>query len=105
MRFLLFYSTLLAILQPILCWGDLGHRTVAYLGQKYFTEEASQFTDTLLANNNSWDISDASTWADVVKRRRPETGQWHWIGESRDRYGYRDRIADYDRYRCTRRTP
>lgn len=70
--------------QPVLCWGDLGHRTVAYLAQKYFTEEGSRFVDSLLANDQGWDISDAAIWPDgSVKRRRPYTAPWHYI-DARD---------------------
>lgn len=62
-------------------WGDLGHRTVGYLGEKYFTEEGKRFVDSLLANEEGWDISDAATWADVIKYHRPYSREWHYIGE------------------------
>jgi len=76
-----FLCTLLAIVQPISCWGEVGHRTVGYLARKYLTEDATHFVDTLLANDRGLDISDATLWADGrVKTERPFTKQWHWIG-------------------------
>lgn len=42
---------LLLSLQPVYVWGDLGHRTVAYPGEKYFTKDTSQPVNTLLAND------------------------------------------------------
>jgi hypothetical protein len=73
--------SLLALTQPVLGWGDVGHRTVGYLAQHYFTSQASQWVNTLLSNENGWDISDAATWADVVKRKRPYSAGWHYIGK------------------------
>jgi len=70
----------LAVLQPISCWGSLGHRTVAYLAEKYLTADAHRFVNDLLKNDQGWDISDASLWADSIRRKRPFTSQWHFIG-------------------------
>lgn len=62
------------------CWGDVGHRTIAYLAQKYLTDSAATFLDGILANDNGDDISDAATWPDRVRRLRPYTAPWHFIG-------------------------
>jgi len=72
----------LAAIQGAHCWGDLGHRTVAYLAANYLTDDASQFVNTLLANNQGYDISDGALWADSIKRRHgyTETAVWHYIG-------------------------
>jgi hypothetical protein len=78
----IFIVVLLAAVQPISCWGSLGHRTVAYLAEKYFTNEASQFVQELLKNDRGFDISDAALFADKIKFRRPATKVWHYIGES-----------------------
>jgi hypothetical protein len=71
----------LAVVQPISCWGSLGHRTVGYLAEKYFTDEASQLVQDLLRNNKGYDISDAALFADKIKFRRPATRGWHFIGK------------------------
>lgn len=70
-------------------WGELGHRTVAYLAEKYLTSEGSNLVSTLLANDRGWDISDAALWADSIKRRKgyTHTGAWHYIGKLTRHFG------------------
>jgi hypothetical protein len=70
----------LSVYQPVASWGDVGHRTVAYLAERFFTEQGAQLANDLLTNNQGFDISDASVWADTVKRKRPYTRPWHYIG-------------------------
>jgi hypothetical protein len=71
----------LSLSTVITCWGDMGHRTVALLAQKYLTPEASQLLDELLANDQGYDFSDAATWADTIKRKLPYTKPWHYVGK------------------------
>ena len=71
---------LLAVVKPTSCWGDLGHRTVAYLAEKYFTADGSKFVNTQLANDQGFDVSDAAVFADKIKHSRPNTAVWHYIG-------------------------
>jgi hypothetical protein len=80
--YLVFACSLIALAQPAIGWGDVGHRTVGYLAEKYFTDEAAQWANNLLANNNGWDISDAAVFADQVKHKRPYTAGWHYIGRT-----------------------
>jgi hypothetical protein len=68
--------------QPVTGWGDVGHRTIAYLAEKYLSDHGSQLVNKLLENNRSYDISDAATWADYIKPRRPYTRPWHYIGKN-----------------------
>jgi hypothetical protein len=74
----------LALIRPISGWGDLGHRTVGYLAQTYFTDAASQLVNSLLVDDsdNGFDISDAAIWADRQKEHMPFTRNWHFIGRS-----------------------
>jgi hypothetical protein len=69
-----------SVYQPVASWGDVGHRTVAYLAERFFTEHGAQLANDLLTNNQGFDISDASVWADTVKQKRPYTRPWHYIG-------------------------
>ena len=71
--------SLLSLVQQATCWGALGHRTVAYLAQKYFTSEANVLVNNLLKGE---DISDAALWPDEVRRSRGYsfTAEWHYIG-------------------------
>lgn len=72
--------SILALVQPIVGWGDVGHRTVGYLAEKYFTDQAAQWVSTVLQNDQGYDISDAAVWADAIKHGRPYTAVWHYIG-------------------------
>ena len=65
------------------CWGDLGHRTVAYLAQHYLSPDAVSFTADLLGEE---EFSDAALWADSF-RRTPQgrlTESWHYIDAKDD---------------------
>lgn len=66
--------------QPVASWGDLGHRTVAYLAQKYLSNEAAQLIDVLLPSGDGEDISDAAVWADAIRPHFPFTRPWHFLG-------------------------
>ena len=69
---------LLLSLPTTLAWGNLGHRTVAYLASMYLTTTSHHFTNTLL---NNQDISTAALFADKV-RHMPQfaySANWHFI--------------------------
>ncbi|OCK74962.1 phospholipase C/P1 nuclease, partial [Lepidopterella palustris CBS 459.81] len=74
---------LLSAAQGVYSWGDLGHRTVAYLAQKYLTNDGAQLVSNLLGGE---DISDAALWADTIKRRHGYTftAEWHYIDAKDD---------------------
>ncbi|KAI6910041.1 hypothetical protein KC318_g1364 [Hortaea werneckii] len=61
------------------CWGSLGHRTVGYLAQHYFTDAAAQLFEGLINPSEHFDVSDAAVWADRIRWRRHYTGGWHFI--------------------------
>ncbi|KAK0101164.1 hypothetical protein ONS95_012856 [Cadophora gregata] len=83
MHFLAKATVVLSLTTQVLCWGDVGHRTVGYLAKKYLTDSANQLFEKILENPNGWDFSDAATWADTVKRSRPYTSSWHFV-DARD---------------------
>lgn len=68
------------ILQFTWGWGDLGHRTVAYLAEKFLNEQGVQLVEDLIIPNEDFDISDAAVWADKKKFQYPFTRPWHYIG-------------------------
>ncbi|KAI9763443.1 MAG: hypothetical protein M1840_000526 [Geoglossum simile] len=70
------FLSLSSIVQLGLCWGTLGHRTVAYVAQKNLSPSAASYVSQLLGDE---DISDAALWADQIKHRRPKTAPWHYI--------------------------
>jgi hypothetical protein len=61
-------------------WGDLGHRTVAYLAEKYLNEDGTRLVEDLIHPEGDFDISDAAVWADHQKWKLPFTRPWHFIG-------------------------
>lgn len=73
---------LLAFVGDVACWGGLGHRTVGYLAEHYFTEDAVQLVKDLIKPTESFDISDAAIWADGIRQRQHWTEGWHFIGEA-----------------------
>ena len=73
--------TLLVLTGQAAAWGGLGHRTVGYLAQHFFTEEASQLIQDILKPSNTFDISDAAVWPDTIRQRQPFTEGWHFIGK------------------------
>ncbi|KAF2455076.1 S1/P1 nuclease-domain-containing protein [Lineolata rhizophorae] len=61
-------------------WGFLGHRTVAFLAEKYLTPAAAELVADATAYHPFWDISDGAIWADWEGRRKyEESGPWHYI--------------------------
>lgn len=79
-KFTLALFSVLSIAQQARCWGSLGHRTVAYLAEKYLTAEGSEYLSSLLQQGE--DISDAALWADQIRRQLGWgfTAPWHYIG-------------------------
>ena len=80
----LFLSTLLLSIPSVHAWGTIGHRTVAYLAEKYLSPGATTYVAGLLVRIP--DISDAALWADQVKRTREfhYTPEWHFIDAEDD---------------------
>lgn len=79
-----FLFTLLALFpSPITSWGNLGHRTIAYLAEKYLTPPGHTYIQQLLRDG---DISDAAIWADSYKYTPPgrHTSSWHFINAHDD---------------------
>ncbi len=59
-------------------WGNLGHRTVAYLAEKYISRTGRIYLNNVLGNV---DLGEAAIWADWYKST-PEgkhTASWHFI--------------------------
>jgi hypothetical protein len=69
---------LIALAHKCVSWGNLGHRTIAYLAEKHFTEKGSRYATELLGGD---DISDAAIWADEFKNTAAGryTGSWHFV--------------------------
>lgn len=75
---------LLLIAGPALPWGEKGHRVVAMIASERLSPEARRGVRDLLGSES---LVEVSTWADEIRRYRPETGPWHYINvpmEARD---------------------
>lgn len=74
-------STILlaAAARPVVSWGNVGHRTVGYLAEKYLTDEAAAIYGDLLANDRNYDFSDAATWADTLRGHMGWASKYHYI--------------------------
>ncbi|KAJ6190981.1 hypothetical protein N7519_001002 [Penicillium mononematosum] len=83
--------------RPTLGWGDVGHRTVAYLTEQYLTERGTEFLNKLLPQRRQFDISDAATWADEIKQECPETKPWHYVDVTDDPLGNICKISSLPR--------
>ena len=59
------------------CWGELGHRTVAYLAYKHLTTPAQSWISDILQGE---DISTAAIWPDLIKNqtRYNYSKAWHF---------------------------
>lgn len=67
--------------RPSLGWGNVGHRTVAYLAEQYLTDQGTVLLNDLLPQEDDFDVSDAAIWADKIKHTtRPQTAPWHFVG-------------------------
>lgn len=76
-------ASIVALTTPgVTGWGDVGHRTVGYLAEKYFTPKAAAIYADILANDLGYDISDAATWADTIKPKMPWSKPYHYISMS-----------------------
>ena len=74
---------LLSAAQNTLCWGNVGHGTVAYLAEKYLTRNAASYLAQILVDDQGpIDYFDAAIWPDEIKRRRPYSEDWHFIGNA-----------------------
>ncbi|OLN85446.1 Nuclease S1-like protein 3 [Colletotrichum chlorophyti] len=76
-------NVLIAVaIRPVLSWGNVGHRTVGYLAEKYLSDEAVAIFGELLANDRNYDFSDAATWADTLRGHMGWASKYHYISEN-----------------------
>lgn len=81
---LLKLACLLLCTLPAQCWWETGHRTTARLAAYYLTPAASARIAAILQVPNTPEslanaLAAISTWADDVRKDRPDTGPWHYI--------------------------
>jgi hypothetical protein len=86
MKRTLFSSLILLILCdfPAQAWWEEGHRTTARLAAYYLTPAARTRVAAILGVPDTPEavadgLAVASTWADEIKKDRPDTASWHFI--------------------------
>src|SRR5436305_12076598 len=76
-------AMLLAGVLPAFGWGPEGHNLVARLAEPRLTPAARARVAEILGPGVS--MVSVSSWADQIRRSRPETGPWHYVDIPIDR--------------------
>ena len=92
-------AALILLFSPVRAWswGCEGHQAVAMIAEKHMNRHALERVNQLLrsvpidpalprwCSSQGLDpMSDSATWADDIRKPRPETGPWHYIDIPRD---------------------
>jgi len=67
---------LLAFTPNSFAWGPRGHRIAARIAQTHLSEATRLQIQALLGSD---DLAAISTWADEIRKQRPETAGWHFV--------------------------
>ncbi len=67
---------LLAFTPTSFAWGPRGHRIAARIAQAHLRESTRLQIQALLGSD---DLAAVSTWADEIRKQRPETAGWHFV--------------------------
>ena len=67
-----------ALLLPSISWGwgYEGHQIIATVAENHLDQTTLVMIQSLLGNNHLYSVS---SWADDVRRERPETKGWHYV--------------------------
>jgi hypothetical protein len=77
MRRLLFVVLAIALLTTVgWGWGREGHRIIATVAEDHLDETTKVMVQSLIGNNHLYSVA---SWADDVRRERPETKTWHYV--------------------------
>jgi len=98
-RFGVMGAAFISLLSPVRAWpwGCEGHQAVAMIAEKHMSPHALEMANKLLQSSpidprlprfcvgQGLDLmADSSTWADDLRKVRPETSPWHYIDIPRD---------------------
>ena len=73
-------------------WGQIGHRAAGRVSESLLNPTALANVHSLLEPGET--LADAATWADEVRRDRPETATWHYVNVPIERESYDDSFCD-----------
>ena len=74
-------------------WGSEGHRIIADIAWDHLDRSTRSNLREFLGNN---DLASISTWADDIRKARPETGPWHYVDIPSDSGGYQPKDCPDD---------
>jgi S1/P1 Nuclease len=74
-------------------WGSEGHRIIADIAWDYLSDATLEKLEPFLGDN---DLASISTWADDIRKGRPETGPWHYVDIAPDSGGYQPKDCPDD---------
>jgi hypothetical protein len=79
-----------AVVMPSVAWawGNEGHEVVALIAASELSPAAKAQVEQLLGGDAASAMADVSTWADKIRRDRPETGPWHYVNIQITSAGY-----------------
>lgn len=66
-------------------WGQEGHRIIAVIAESRLEKEAAQGVVELIAAGG---LQSVATWADEIRKDRPETAPWHYVDLPREQSDY-----------------
>jgi hypothetical protein len=65
---------------PCFAWGAEGHRIIAAIAADELTPTAKRQVEQLLGTDEAFvGMMTASTWADEIRLKRPNTAPWHFV--------------------------
>lgn len=84
---------------PALAWWNAGHAIIADMAESRLTPAAKRHVQGLLALEQHRRLRSIASWADNIRRDRPETSNWHFVDIPLDAAGY-DARRDCPRDNC-----
>lgn len=74
---LFLFLLLLFVCNFLFSWSDCGHEIIARIAVVHLNKKVLDKINAILPNGMN--MIDVSTWADKIKRQRPNTEPWHYV--------------------------
>src|SRR4051812_7228198 len=60
-------------------WGGEGHQVVALIAENHLSDAAKAGIHELLGPDVNISDAEVASWADQIRRERPDTAPWHYV--------------------------
>lgn len=77
-RILLAVAAAFLIVRPAGAWGTDAHQVIARIAESALSADTRRQIHALLPKDRH-SLADIADWADVVRRSRPDTADWHYV--------------------------